>query len=273
MTVQAKYFLVVSLAAAALYHPRALARQDPGEKYTSPLHNFSITVPDYPLGTKVEKSNDDIHGWISFTGGAGDVARIGYQRIDGQPSLGNADSLMAMSHAAFAGLDSLTRATLRNIIAGLDSLSRDSLLTNIVQQLPHTNRDIAHQHPPVPDSIIVELAGLLYGYIGNAQQQLMARYNARIMSREPVVLDSTLMIFTVAVSPEGSENVDMATGKHMDVVFGHLVFIKGGFLYNLLAQPNGFATATASKDPNAPDGLAQTVRRLVQNLYKSIAFQ
>ncbi|MBI1805694.1 MAG: hypothetical protein HYR76_01430 [Ignavibacteria bacterium] len=273
MTIRAAYFLVLFLATAAFYNSGALARQDPGEKYTSPLRNFSITVPSYPLGTKVEESNDKIHGWVGFKGGAGDAARIGYQRLDPPPSVGNPDSLIALSRAALAGLDSLSRAMLRNIVAGLDSLSRDSLLTHIVQQLPRTNIDIAHQRPPAPDSIIIELAALLYGFIANVQQQLMAHYDARLISREPVVLDSTLMVFTVAVSPEGSENVDMATGKHLDVGFGHLVFIKGGFLYNLFVQPNGFAAAMAPKDPNAPNGVVQTARRLVQTLYRSIAFQ
>jgi len=248
-----------------------LARQDPGEKYTSPLHNFSIRVPDYALGTKVEESNDKIHGWVGFKKGAGDAARIGYQRLDPTHFGGSPDSLIALSRAALAGLDSLSRSALRKIVASLDSLSRDSVLTRIVQQLPRTTTDIAR--PSAPDSIVTGLAALLYGNIANAQQQLMAHYDARLISREPVVLDSTLMVFSVAVSPEASDNVDMATGKHLDVIFGHLVFIKGDFLYNLFVQPNGFAAATSPKDPKAPDGLGQTARRLVQTLYRSIAFQ
>ena len=273
MTIRAAYFVVLLLATSAFYNSRVLASQDPGEKYTSPLSNFSITVPDYPLGTKVEESNDKIHGWVGFKGGAGDAARIGYQRLDPPPSVGNPDSLIALSRAALAGLDSLSRATLRNIVAGLDSVSRDSVLTHLVRQLSSTNIDIAHLRPPAPDSIMIALAALLYEKIANVQEQLMARYQARLISRAPIVLDSTLMVFTVAVTPEGSENVDMATGKHLDAGFGHLVFIKGGFLYNLFVQPNGFAAAMAPKDPNAPNGLVQTAKRLVQNLYRSIAFR
>src|SRR5436309_12604588 len=131
MTMRAAYLIVFVLATPGSYDSIVLARQDPGEKYTSPFHNFSIIVPNYPLGTKVEESNDKIHGWVGFKGGAGDAARIGYQRLDPQPSLGSADSLIALFARALAGLDFLFRARLRIIVAVLDSVSRDSLLTHI----------------------------------------------------------------------------------------------------------------------------------------------
>jgi hypothetical protein len=273
VTVRPRYFLSLYLAIGVLSTSGAVAYQDPGETYTSPLHNFSITVPNYALGTKVDDSHDDIHGWVGFKGGSGDAARIGYQRLDPPPNIGNADSLFAMSRMVLAGIDSISREMLHNIIAGLDSSSRDLLLTYIVQQLPRTTIDIAHQKPPLPDSIMIGLSALLYNYLANTQQQLMARYNANIISREPIVLDSTLMVLTVAVSPEGSENVNMATGKNLDAWFAHLVFVRNGFLYNLFQQPNGFAAATGSKDPNAPDGLGQTSKRLVRTLYRSIEFK
>src|SRR5437867_4020597 len=111
MTIRSACFLLLFLATAAFDDSVVFARQDPGEKYTSPLRNFSITVPDYPMGTKVEESNDKIHGFVSFKGGAGDAARIGYQRVDPPASVGNADSLIAMSRAALAGFDSLSGAT------------------------------------------------------------------------------------------------------------------------------------------------------------------
>jgi len=102
----------------------------------------------------------------------------------------------------------------------------------------------------------------------NTQEQLLSRYQATVTSWEPFILDSTLMGFAVAVTPEGSDNVNMATGKHLDAVFGHLVFVREGYLYNLVVAPGGFAGA-ASGDP---DERVATNRRLEEELYRSITF-
>ena len=198
------------------------------------------------------------------------MARIGYQRLDPPPSPADLDSL---ARAGLAGLDSLSHAMLREKIAGLDSLSREGLLKSMFQQILGMNVAAARQHPLVPDSILMGVAAPAFLQIVGAQQQLLARYNALFLSREPLVLDSTLMVFTVAVSPEGSDNTDMATGKHLDVVFGHLVFIRGGFLYNLVAQPNGFEAGLTAKNSNPQGELAQIDRRLIHALYRSIVFQ
>jgi hypothetical protein len=265
MTMRTVHLLALFLA-TTVFSAVALAGPKPGDIYSSPLKNFRVTVPDYPLGTKVKKSNDKFHGFVSFTGGAGDVSRIGYQRLDPLPPLTDPDSVAALSRAALVGLDSLSRAALLKSVAGLDSVSRESLLRTIFRQLPDLNLGVPGQPSQVPDSVIMGIAAPAVQQVFNMQQQLLARYNARVMSWEPLVLDSTLMVLVVAVAPEGSTNVNLATGKNLDAVFGHLVFIKGEFIYNLLAQPNAFATSPQAE-------LAQDARRLVKKLYATIVFQ
>lgn len=263
--------LPVLLLAASVFSAAAAAGPKPGDTYRSPLKNFRVTVPDYPLGTKVKKSNDKTRGFVSFSGGAGDVSRIGYQRFSFQP--GNPDTVAALSRAALAGMDSVSRAALLQSLAGLDSSSRDALLRNLFLQLPGMNAGAAGLQAPVPDSMLAAFAAGGVSGILFIQQQFLTRLNARVVSWEPLVLDSTLTVFSVGVSPEGSKNINLATGKPMDVVFGHMVFIKGGFIYNLLAQPNAFATGKTAPSSNPSDELVQTARRLVNELYTSIVFQ
>ncbi len=253
---KAKLFVALILMSGAVFGQKS------GKTYNSPLHNFSITVPDFPFGTKVYKSNDNIRGWVAFSGGAGDMARIGYQRLDIPiPNINQA-----------VNLDSVSYKMLKEMIAGLDTMTRDGLLKNLFQQFYGMSSDSMVPHSQIPDSVLLDVATPAYFTIENYQQQVMARFNGRILSREPLVLDSTLMVFTVAVSQEASDNIDMATGKHMDVVFGHMAFIRGGFFYNLKVEPNSFATQLA-KTSNPSETLAQINRRLIKQLYRSIAFR
>src|SRR5438876_6024177 len=62
--------------------PSSLQGQKPGQPYVSPLKNFSITVPNYAFGTKVQKSNKGDGGFVVFIGGFGDLERIEYVRVD-----------------------------------------------------------------------------------------------------------------------------------------------------------------------------------------------
>src|SRR5207247_4853726 len=77
--------------------PSSLQGQKPGQPYVSPLKNFSITVPNYAFGTKVQKSNKGDGGFVVFIGGFGDLERIEYVRVDS---------------AAIAAPDSATRLLL-----------------------------------------------------------------------------------------------------------------------------------------------------------------
>src|SRR5213596_105199 len=77
--------------------PSSLQGQKPGQPYVSPLKNFSITVPNYAFGTKVQKSNKGDGGFVVFIGGFGDLERIECGRVDS---------------AAIAAQDSATRLLL-----------------------------------------------------------------------------------------------------------------------------------------------------------------
>ena len=256
---------ILALLSAAILATTAHGGPKPGETFTSPLQNFSVPVPHYPLGTQVQKSNEKTHGFVAFNGGSGQVGRIGYQRFEPPPQLPDAATVADVSRMCFADLDSLVRAQLLCGIAGLDSVSRGALLSKLAQQLPGMSmhlRELAW----TADSMLVTLAGPALLLIANAQTQQLGRYKANILSREPIILDSTLMMFTMAVSPEGSSNVDMATGKALDVVLGHLVFCQNGFLYNLVVAPGGFVAM------RPPAELGETNRRLAEELYRSITF-
>jgi hypothetical protein len=50
------------------------------------------------------------------------------------------------------------------------------------------------------------------------------------------------------------------------------VFVRNGYLYNLRAMPNGYATGMAATRPNPQDELAGNARRLVMGLYSNISF-
>src|SRR5205809_6778570 len=59
------------------------AGQKPGELYVSPLKNFSIAVPKFAFGTRVQKSNNRDGGLVVFIGGFGDRGRVDYARLSG----------------------------------------------------------------------------------------------------------------------------------------------------------------------------------------------
>src|SRR5439155_26163050 len=59
------------------------AGQKPGELYVSPLKNFSIAVPKFAFGTRVQKSNNRDGGLVVFIGGFGDPERIDYAGLTG----------------------------------------------------------------------------------------------------------------------------------------------------------------------------------------------
>jgi hypothetical protein len=252
-------FFVIVLATPARGGPK------PGDTYTSPLGNFSVTVPDYPLGTKVKNSNDKTHGFVVFMGGSEQVGRIGYQRLEPPPPAADAAGVVEVSQTCLANLDSLIRKQLHGIIAGLDSVSRGALLSQLAQQLPGMSM---HLREPAwtPDSMLATLAAPALLLIANVQKEMLASTNKQIVSREAVVLDSTLMIFTTAVSPGASSAVDMATGKALDVAFGHLVFCRNGYMYDLVVAPGGFAAMRPAAE------LGEVNRRLAEELYRSITF-
>src|SRR5207247_10825147 len=62
--------------------PSSLQGQKPGQPYVSPLKNFSITVPNYAFGTKVQKSNKGDGGFVVFIGGVGGLERMQDGRVD-----------------------------------------------------------------------------------------------------------------------------------------------------------------------------------------------
>src|SRR3989442_13669969 len=45
------------------------AGQKPGQLYVSPLKNFSVAVPNFAFGTRVQKSNNRDGGLVVFIGG------------------------------------------------------------------------------------------------------------------------------------------------------------------------------------------------------------
>src|SRR2546425_11373422 len=57
------------IGVAAQLAPSSSQGQKPGQPYVSPLKNFSITVPSYAFGTKVQKSNKGDGGFVVFIGG------------------------------------------------------------------------------------------------------------------------------------------------------------------------------------------------------------
>src|SRR2546422_11416974 len=85
------------IGVAAKLAPSSSQGQKPGQPYVSPLKNFSITVPNYAFGTKVQKSNKGDGGFVVFIGGVGGLGRIEYVRV---------------GSAAIAAQDSATRLLL-----------------------------------------------------------------------------------------------------------------------------------------------------------------
>src|SRR6266571_2231042 len=90
------------------------AGQKPGELYVSPLKNFSIAVPKFAFGTRVQKSNNRDGGLVVFIGGFGDLERIDYARLTG---------------GALAGQDSAARlAAYGNALSGVAQANRAEVL-------------------------------------------------------------------------------------------------------------------------------------------------
>ena len=102
----------------------------------------------------------------------------------------------------------------------------------------------------------------------------MARYQPRFVSREAILRDGTLMALAISVMPSESGAMNMTTGKPIDAVYAHLVFIRNGFLYILAARPNDFAAGMASSDGGRlEDKLGPMARKLVFDLYQQITFK
>src|SRR5437773_12123923 len=66
------------------------AGQKPGELYVSPLKNFSIAVPKFAFGTRVQKSNNRDGGLVAFIGGCADLVGSAYSRAGGGGFVGRA---------------------------------------------------------------------------------------------------------------------------------------------------------------------------------------
>src|SRR2546430_1790377 len=91
-----------------------MAGQKPGELYVSPLKNFSVAVPKFAFGTRVQKSNNRDGGLVVFIGGFGDLERIDYARLTG---------------GALAGQDSAARlAAYGNALSGVAQANRAEVL-------------------------------------------------------------------------------------------------------------------------------------------------
>src|SRR5438445_341037 len=90
------------------------AGQKPGQLYVSPLKNFSVAVPNFAFGTRVQKSNNRDGGLVVFIGGFGGLERIDYARRTG---------------GALAGQDSAARlAAYGNALSGVAQANRAEVL-------------------------------------------------------------------------------------------------------------------------------------------------
>jgi hypothetical protein len=263
------------LFVTALAASDAIADPKPGSLYHSPLKNFDITVPKFNGKTEVKEQHDEIHGWLACVGESGDVSRIGYQRVTPDPSLAalSADSLARLGRTAFAGLDSLPRATLVAAVTPLDPSARKAL----AEQIARSGTGGTFTAPAGgawSDSDFVALAALNLRILLYGQDVLMARYQPRFVSREAILRDGMLMALAISVTPSESGAMNMTTGKPMDAVYAHLVFIRSGFLYILAARPNDFAAGIAmGHGGRLEDELGPLARKLVFDLYQQMTFK
>jgi len=267
--------VTVLLVVIALAASDATAGPKPGSLYHSPLKNFDVTVPKFNGKMEVKESHDEIHGWLACVGEMGDVSRIGYQRVPPSPPSAavSADSLARLCRTALASLDSLPRATLLAVVTPLDPSARKSQAEQFAATCPGGT-------PTAPgggawsDSDFVAVAALHLTALLNAQNMLMARYQPRFVSREAILRDGTLMTLAISLTPSESGAVNLATGKPLDAVYAHLVFIRNGFLYILATRANDFAAGMAMGHGGRPeDELGPIARRLVFELYQQIKFQ
>jgi hypothetical protein len=81
MRPHARHHAVIVLGVALGLAGLPAHAQKPGRPFKSPLKNFTVIVPDFPFGTKVEKQNTEDGGTVSFLGPAGHLSRIDYQRL------------------------------------------------------------------------------------------------------------------------------------------------------------------------------------------------
>ena len=267
--------LTVLLFVTAFAVSDAIAGPKPGSLYHSPLNNFDVTVPKFGGKTDVKENHDEIHGWLACVGESGDVSRIGYQRVTPGPTVAAfpADSLVRLGRAALASFDSLTRVTLAAAVTPLDASARKALAEQIAFSCPGGTLT-----PPADgawsDSDFVALAALSMNMLRYGQEQLMARYQPRLVSREAVLRDGTLMALAISVTPSESGAKNMTTGEPIDAVYSHLVFIRNGFLYILAARPNDFAAGMAmGQGVPLEDKLGPMARQLVFNLYQQMTFK
>ena len=117
----------VSLALLVVLGVPASAGVD--KVFTSPLKNFTVTIPKLQMGTKIEKSNSKESGHVAFLGGAGEIQRIDYVRVVNAPTdsvaLGTRlDSVLAgFVTKANATLIEKDRATIRGTLVSFASAS------------------------------------------------------------------------------------------------------------------------------------------------------
>ena len=194
--------LTMLLFVTALAASDALADPKPGSLYHSPLNNFDVTVPKFDGKTEVKEHHDEIHGWLACVGASGDVSRIGYQRVSPDPSLAalQADSLMRLGRIALANLDSLPRATLVAALTPLDPSARKALAEQLSRSGPGGTL-AAPAGGAWSDSDFVALAALNLTMMLYGQEQLMARYQPRLVSRVAILRDDTLMAMANSVTP------------------------------------------------------------------------
>jgi len=274
MTLRTVRELTLRVVVIALAASDATAGPKPGSLYHSPLKNFDVTVPKFNGKMEVKESHDEIHGWLACVGEMGDVSRIGYQRVPPNPPSAavSADSLARLCQGALASLDSLPRVSLVAAVTSLDPSARKSLADDIALRCPG-GKLTAPGGGAWADSDIVALAALELSILLQGQEVLMARYQPRFVSREAMMRDGTLMALAISVTPSESGAMNMATGKSIDAVYAHLVFLRNDFLYILAARANDFAAGLAMSHEGRPeDELGPIARKHVLDLYQQITF-
>ena len=104
------------LCLVVLPPPSYLGAQRPGQRFDSPLKNFSVIVPDF--ATRVQKSNTKTDGTVSFLGLFGDLRRIDYAHLEPE------------ALEALATLDSTQKQrAYQQVLQVVLSTSRNELLT------------------------------------------------------------------------------------------------------------------------------------------------
>lgn len=134
MTTAARRFLCLTIY-LMLSPLGPLAGQRPGQPFNAPLKNFTVNVPNFAFGTRVQKSNNRDGGFVVFLGGFGDLERIDYARLRtgglaGQDSSGRVQGFRA-------GLEGLVRANHAELIMSEPlSVSGEPMLYGLVRGSP-----------------------------------------------------------------------------------------------------------------------------------------